>query len=426
MQQRLVSIRGARSCSTASPGIGDYEMGPLTIDRHARHALPSPGGDGRLVDTLHLRGGVSGSPRRFGTRPSAWRSSTAPRSASRWGSRTSSGRSAMDAGASYVFQPPREITSSEIRQINPTNPDQTEIIGNGRYSGGYWVGGGGCYRCCSIDRSPYVPLLVLTACTTFLVQDGDQLAVGKSYDWNMGQGLVLTNKKGVKKKALLFDPRERAAEWTSLHASLTFNQYGRELPNGGINDAGLVIEIMWLEGSVYPPKDQRPAINELQWIQYQLDTYATVGELVAHAPELRVSPASGRVHYLACDANAACASFEYVDGALVVNEGAKALTNHTYAASKQYLEAQSDDPEVDLLARPLRSRKPTCTTIVRRRRRWTAPFRSSTVSASTTTASGTSSTSRRRSGSTSAPIAPPRSRPSRSTPSRLLARPRSR
>jgi choloylglycine hydrolase len=181
-------------------------------------------------------------------------------------------------------------------------------------------------------------LTTLAACTTFLVQDGDRVAVGKSYDWNMGQGIVLANKRGVKKRALLFDPRERAAEWTSKHASLTFNQYGREMPNGGINDAGLVLEIMWLDDSIYPPKDQRPAVNELQWIQYQLDSFATVKEVVAHAGDLRVSPANGRVHYLACDATAACAALEHLGGKLVVSEGAKTLTNHPYEASQRYLE----------------------------------------------------------------------------------------
>lgn len=179
-------------------------------------------------------------------------------------------------------------------------------------------------------------------CTTFLVQDGTQIAVGKSYDWHMGQGLVLTNKRGVKKQALVLDPRDRPAEWTSEHASLTFNQYGREMPNGGINDAGLVVEIMWLDDSRYPPKDRRPTVNELQWIQYQLDTAATVAEVRASADELRVSPANGRVHYLACDASGVCAAFEYVDGRLVVSAGddlpVETLTNHTYAASRRHLE----------------------------------------------------------------------------------------
>jgi penicillin V acylase-like amidase (Ntn superfamily) len=30
---------------------------------------------------------------------------------------------------------------------------------------------------------------------------------------------------------------------------VTFNQYGRNFPSGGMNEAGLVIELMWLEGS---------------------------------------------------------------------------------------------------------------------------------------------------------------------------------
>jgi penicillin V acylase-like amidase (Ntn superfamily) len=188
-------------------------------------------------------------------------------------------------------------------------------------------------------------LTLFIACTSFLVESDAQVAVGKSYDWSIGQGVLLTNKRGVKKRALLFDPSDRPAEWISKHASLTFNQYGQEVPNGGINDAGLVLEIMWLETSVYPAKDERPAVNELQWIQYQLDNYASVAEVAAHADELRVAPAYARVHYLACDATSDCAAFEYVDGKLVVSDDARSLTNHTWAQSVRHLQASAMIPK---------------------------------------------------------------------------------
>ena len=125
---------------------------------------------------------------------------------------------------------------------------------------------------------------------------------------------------------------------------MTFNQYGRELPNGGMNDAGLVVEIMWLDDSVYEKPDQRPALNELQWIQYHLDTHGSVAEMVAAAPQQRVSPLYAAVHYLACDKTGACAAFEYLGGKLVVTPGAKTLTNHSYAESVAWTAKQRDVP----------------------------------------------------------------------------------
>ena len=134
-----------------------------------------------------------------------------------------------------------------------------------------------------------------------MLERGGERVIGKSYDWHMGQGLVMVNKRGVAKQSLPAKPGDVPRSWLSRHASVTFNQYGREFPTGGMNDAGLVVEVMWLDSSEYEQADERPTLNELQWIQYQLDTFATVAEMTAAAPVLRVSPVYARVHYLACD-----------------------------------------------------------------------------------------------------------------------------
>jgi choloylglycine hydrolase len=178
-------------------------------------------------------------------------------------------------------------------------------------------------------------------CTTFLMSENDELFVGKSYDYSIGHGYVVHNKRGIAKRALSPEPGAKLAEWVSRFASLTFNQYGREMPNGGMNEAGLVVEIMWLTSTRTPEPNDRPAVNELQWIQYQLDNFATVAEVIDNAPKLRVSRVYGKVHYLGCDRSGACAAVEYLDGKLVITHGealtAKTLTNHTYADSRTHL-----------------------------------------------------------------------------------------
>jgi choloylglycine hydrolase len=163
------------------------------------------------------------------------------------------------------------------------------------------------------------------ACTTFMLERGGERVVGKSYDWHMGQGLVIVNKRGVAKQSLPVKPGDRPAQWVSRHASVTFNQYGREFPAGGMNDA-------------------RPTLNELQWTQYQLDNFATVAEMIAAAPAVRVSPVYARVHYLACDKAGACAAFEHLGGKPVVTPGARALTNHSYADSIAWAAKQPKPP----------------------------------------------------------------------------------
>ena len=103
-----------------------------------------------------------------------------------------------------------------------------------------------------------LPVPEATACTTFCLKRGSQAVFGKNYDWGVGDGLVIVNKRGVAKTALI-PPQEKPARWVSRYGSLTFNQYGRELPSGGMNEAGLALELMWLDETRYPAPDGRPA-----------------------------------------------------------------------------------------------------------------------------------------------------------------------
>ena len=180
-----------------------------------------------------------------------------------------------------------------------------------------------------------------SACTSFLCQRDGTLLFGKSYDWHTPDGLVLINKRGVDKQALVLQPGVTPARWTSRHASVTFNQYGREFPAGGMNEAGLVVEVMWLESTATPEADPKPAVNELQWIQYLLDTAGTLAEAITQAEKVWVLRAYGKAHYLACDRTGACAAFEYLGGKLTVLQGkdlgVPVLTNHTHAESAAFL-----------------------------------------------------------------------------------------
>jgi choloylglycine hydrolase len=178
------------------------------------------------------------------------------------------------------------------------------------------------------------------ACTTFCLRGGDgSVLFGKNYDWNIGYGLVVTNKRGVAKTAMLESLDDTPAKWVSKYGSITFNQFGREFPSGGMNEAGLAIELMWLDETKYPARDARPAVGTLGWIEYQLDNYATVQEVLDHADELRVS-SSVPIHYLVVDKSGAAASVEFLDGKLVCHEGATmpapVLTNDTYDRSVAY------------------------------------------------------------------------------------------
>jgi penicillin V acylase-like amidase (Ntn superfamily) len=174
------------------------------------------------------------------------------------------------------------------------------------------------------------------ACTTFLLHHNGQLAFGRNYDWMADAGMVCTNLRGLAKTSLKNEDGATVS-WVSRYGSITFNQYGKEMPTGGMNEQGLVVELMWLDGTVYPKPDQRPSIGVLQWIQYQLDNSATIDEVIATDSKLRIASTGTPLHYLVADARGNAATIEFLNGKMVVHKGGElpfpVLTNDTYEQS---------------------------------------------------------------------------------------------
>jgi choloylglycine hydrolase len=96
----------------------------------------------------------------------------------------------------------------------------------------------------------------------------------------------------------------------------------------GLNEKGLVANMLYLAESEYPPlSDRRPALMISAWVQYLLDNCATVDEavkLMARQNFRMVTVSSpngikGSVHVSVSDATGDSAIFEYVKGRLVIH-----------------------------------------------------------------------------------------------------------
>jgi len=176
-------------------------------------------------------------------------------------------------------------------------------------------------------------------CTIFSLSPDNQHWVGRTFDWGYGHGMIFTNKRNVTKTSLKLLPTDIESTWTSKFGSVTFNQFGREFPNGGMNEAGLLIDALELTTSIFPIPDTRSSFNELQFIQYVLDNYSTVSDLKKDLEGLRVSPVGSALHYFVCDVKA-CMSIEYIGGVVVVHEGAElpisGLANNSYQEHADY------------------------------------------------------------------------------------------
>ncbi|MBU4267933.1 MAG: linear amide C-N hydrolase [Acidobacteria bacterium] len=199
------------------------------------------------------------------------------------------------------------------------------------------------------------------ACTTFSLKDRNkQPLFGRNFDFPAGQGQIHINQRNRQKTSMIAAP-EKPFTWTSRYGSISFNQNGREFPYGGMNEAGLVIEQMMHESadSQYPPQDDRHGLEELQWIQYQLDVSASVADVIASDRAVRISFTSvAPLHFLAADANGDVAAIEYINGQMVVHAGQDlkypVLANDTYDASlaiKASLDAAGGNGHPDRFAR---------------------------------------------------------------------------
>lgn len=180
------------------------------------------------------------------------------------------------------------------------------------------------------------------ACTVAVIA-GTERFMAANYDFAFGHGLILINPRHLFKESL-YDRDEDRVVWTALYGSVTLNQFGRELPTGGMNEKGLSIELLWQDDAELPPPRNHGNLSELQWIQYQLDTKKDVKEVLRsitdeREPGIRVSYMP--LHYFLCDAKGECAIVEFVNGKVEVFEKTElpvpALSNASYRRSLAFL-----------------------------------------------------------------------------------------
>ncbi len=181
------------------------------------------------------------------------------------------------------------------------------------------------------------------ACTSFCINNDHQVFAAKSYDWHIGEGYLIKNNRGLKKTGFPFSTKHKVS-WVSKYGSMTFNQYGKEFPIGGINEAGLVVEALWLSETKYPKSPRKGYISELEWVQYQLDNFGSIEEVIAALPDIMIIPVGGALHFFIVDENGASAVVEFLNNKIIVNRKTdrhQAITNDNYHDSQQYTDKRN-------------------------------------------------------------------------------------
>jgi hypothetical protein len=147
--------------------------------------------------------------------------------------------------------------------------------------------------------------------------DHDTKILAKNHDWKVGHGYIFKNIRGQLKFAYGWSGNNPAS-WTSKYGSITFNQFGKEFPSGGINEKGLVVEKLFLPNSVYPKFKDSPSISDLEWIQYQLDNFATVREVISHLENLNIYPLES-LQYMLADSTGDAVIIDFLNGKIGIH-----------------------------------------------------------------------------------------------------------
>ncbi len=165
------------------------------------------------------------------------------------------------------------------------------------------------------------------ACTRALyVGEGNLVITGRSMDWaeDMRTNLWVFP-RGIARDGAA---GANSPKWVSKYGSIIASGYDIGSTDG-MNEAGLVANLLYLAESDYGQPDARPAMSISLWAQYVLDNFRTVDEAVAALSNdsFRVAGAAApngmaaQLHLSISDASGDSAIFEYIGGKLVVHHG---------------------------------------------------------------------------------------------------------
>lgn len=116
--------------------------------------------------------------------------------------------------------------------------------------------------------------------------------------------------------------------WKARYGSVVVSSFDNSSADG-INEKGLVANLLWLAESQYPAYDKkRKGLTIAAWVQYALDNFATVAEAVGELRKEKFVIVSdylpgtslrATLHLSMSDATGDNAIFEYIDGKLTIH-----------------------------------------------------------------------------------------------------------
>jgi penicillin V acylase-like amidase (Ntn superfamily) len=169
----------------------------------------------------------------------------------------------------------------------------------------------------------------VAACTRVVYQGpGNTIITARSMDWKTEIPANLWIFPAGMEREGVVGPN--SIQWTSKYGSVIASAWDIATADG-MNEKGLVTNILWLAETEYPPYDMNGSVKGLSvaaWAQYVLDNFATVAEAVEelHREDFVVVSSNipgtdkfSTLHLSISDASGDNAIFEYINGKLVIH-----------------------------------------------------------------------------------------------------------
>lgn len=187
------------------------------------------------------------------------------------------------------------------------------------------------------------------ACSALVFNKNTPATVAVNLDWKYREGAVVIHPRDALMVSSVDSHQYHPLIWKSRYGSVVFHGGNRFKPGpaaDGMNEKGLTASILELSESRYPSDPELPALSTSEWVQYVLDNFQTVQEVIDSSMNYQLIPGTYRnvamnFHLMVNDAEGKSAVFEYLNGNMVVHTQDTltypVLTNTNYDSSIAYL-----------------------------------------------------------------------------------------
>lgn len=198
-----------------------------------------------------------------------------------------------------------------------------------------------------------------SACSRMLSADnGQAILTARNMDWPVDMGTSLWMlPRGLKRAGMA---GKNSLVWTGKYASIVtasaWLPSGKSAVSDGMNEKGLVANMLWLDPSDYGKRDERlPGLSLALWGQYILDNFETVTEAVqamqnssfqvvsqtipVTVPGSGTTMSSAVLHLSLTDKSGDSAIFEYIAGKLVIHHD----RNYTIMTNQPSFDKQQEN-----------------------------------------------------------------------------------